>query len=320
MLRVIKRYNFPLKASSAKDSAPVPGSSISMSSYPGMVWSMDDFYTVSSGLLVTETSISNFNQELWSKVSPKNSLYTGIRAMVANRLANDGRQWTKLFTLFNSGTYNNQWMILNYGVFEPGKPLREGLLWILEQLPGLMVSKDVTADLNKNGYWASYNIPYFDDIFQLSGASKMQSKFGDYYSHDSCPRAKIFARDQSKVHDIDSMMQLMRYNDYQHDPLSRCNCTPPYSAINAISARSELNPEDGKYPFPALGHREMGATDMKLTTLDLFLLQQFVAIAGPTYDPLPPFQWSKSSLNNRPHFGMPDKYEFEPIIHQWKWL
>ena len=47
----------------------------------------------------------------------------------------------------------------------------------------------------------------------------------------------------------------MRYNDFRRDPLSRCNCTPPYSAENAISARNDLNPKGGKYPFPALGHR-----------------------------------------------------------------
>lgn len=55
-----------------------------------------------------------------------------------------------------------------------------------------------------------------------------------------------------------------RYNDYTKDPLSRCNCTPPYSAENAISARCDLNPVNGTYPFAALGHRQHGATDMKV--------------------------------------------------------
>lgn len=55
-----------------------------------------------------------------------------------------------------------------------------------------------------------------------------------------------------------------RYNDYTHDPLSRCNCTPPYSGENAISARSDLNPANGTYPFSALGHRSHGGMDMKV--------------------------------------------------------
>ena len=57
-----------------------------------------------------------------------------------------------------------------------------------------------------------------------------------------------------------------RYNNFQHDPLSQCNCTPPYSGENSISARSDLNPSDGTYPFSALGHRRHGGTDNKVFT------------------------------------------------------
>lgn len=55
-----------------------------------------------------------------------------------------------------------------------------------------------------------------------------------------------------------------RYNDFQHDPLSKCACSPPYSGENGISARSDLNPANGTYPFGALGHRSHGGTDMKV--------------------------------------------------------
>ncbi len=43
-----------------------------------------------------------------------------------------------------------------------------------------------------------------------------------------------------------------------------CNCTPPYSGENAISARSDLNPSNGIYPFNALSHRMHGGTDNKV--------------------------------------------------------
>ena len=58
---------------------------------------------------------------------------------------------------------------------------------------------------------------------------------------------------------------LCRYNDFQHDPLAKCNCTPPYSGENGISARSDLNPANGTYPFSALGHRSHGGTDNKVS-------------------------------------------------------
>ena len=50
-------------------------------------------------------------------------------------------------------------------------------------------------------------------------------------------------------------MSSSRYNDYTRDPLSACACSPPYSAENAISARCDLNPAAGTYPFSSLGHR-----------------------------------------------------------------
>ena len=49
------------------------------------------------------------------------------------------------------------------------------------------------------------------------------------------------------------MIKLMRYNDFKHDPLSKCDCSPPFSGENAISARNDLNPKSGTYPFGALG-------------------------------------------------------------------
>lgn len=74
MLRIIKRYNLAYKTSAKAGSPPVPAAEISFSSYPGMLHSMDDWYILSSGLLVTETTIENYNKDLWAKVKPTNSV------------------------------------------------------------------------------------------------------------------------------------------------------------------------------------------------------------------------------------------------------
>ena len=58
-----------------------------------------------------------------------------------------------------------------------------------------------------------------------------------------------------------------RYNDFQHDELSKCNCTPPYSACLAIAARADLNDVNGTYPDYELGFGCGGATDAKVNTL-----------------------------------------------------
>lgn len=56
-----------------------------------------------------------------------------------------------------------------------------------------------------------------------------------------------------------------RYNDFLHDPLSLCKaCSPQANAENAISARSDLNPANGSYPFQALHQRSHGGIDVKV--------------------------------------------------------
>lgn len=148
----------------------------------------------------------------------------------------------------------------------------------------------------------------------MSGGPENVKKYGDWFSYDGSPRAKIFKQDQDKVVDLKSMIKLMRYNDFTNDPLSKCNCTPPYSAENAISARSDLNPASGTYPFQALGHRSHGGTDMKLTNREMFQNLEFVAVSGPTYDQQPPFDWTKADFSKDcPHNGHPDVFKFNPV-------
>jgi len=317
MLRLVKKYSLPYKKS-LRSSSTVPGHTMSFSGYPGVIYSGDDFTIASSGLTILETTIGNSNRDLWKHLKPQ-SVLEGIRSTVANRLATDGRSWTKWFSKHNSGTYNNQWMVVDYNKFNPGEPkLQKDLLWILEQIPGYIQLGDMTKVLEEQNYWPSYNTPYFKDVFNMSGDFNLMKQYGDWFSYENTPRAKIFKRDAPKVNDIASMIKLMRYNDYTKDPLSGCDCSPPYSAENAISARNDLNPRNGTYPFPALSHRSHGGTDMKLTSFYLAREYKMVAQGGPTWDSLPPFRWSEQDFKDTPHVGQPDLWQFKPLVVTWK--
>lgn len=318
MLRLIKKYTLPYKIS-ADSNETVPGHTMSFSGYPGVIYSGDDFTIASSGLTILETTIGNSNPDLWTKIKPQTML-EGIRSTVANRLATDGKSWTDIFAKHNSGTYNNQWMVVNYNLFKPGSPeLSSNLLWVLEQIPGYTRAADLTKVVSEQGYWPSYNSPYFKDVFNMSGNYKLIKEYGDWFSYENTPRAKIFKRDAVKVTDISSMIQLMRYNNFTRDPLSVCEaCSPPYSAENAISARNDLNPRNGTYPFPALSHRSHGATDMKLTSFSMAKEFALIAQGGPTFDPLPPFRWSEQDFKDTPHVGHPDLWQFKPVKVTWQ--
>lgn len=46
----------------------------------------------------------------------------------------------------------------------------------------------------------------------LSGYRDMWEEYGEDFSYDLCPRAKIFRRDQAGVEDLDSLKHIMRFN------------------------------------------------------------------------------------------------------------
>lgn len=318
MLRILKRYNFAYRRSPTEKSV-IPGRIQAFSSYPGSIFSGDDFYILSSGLVTMETTIGNSNDDLWKFVKPQDVVMEWLRNIIANRLAENGRDWADIFSRYNSGTYNNQWMIVDYKLFVPGEgQMKQGLFTVLEQIPGMIVTADKTEELLKTGYWASYNIPYFEEVFNASGGQELVQKYGSWFSFSENPRAQIFRRNQTLVTDIESMVRLMRYNNYKDDPLSRCNeCDPVQNGENTISARSDLNPANGTYPFGALRQRSHGGTDMKMTSYEMVKNFEMLAVSGPAWDQVPVFQWSTSPYNKLLHMGHPDRWDFPTVHVKW---
>lgn len=53
------------------------------------------------------------------------------------------------------------------------------LLYVIEQMPGYIRAQDQTDLLLREGYWASYNRPFYPEIFNISGHDKLVKKYGD---------------------------------------------------------------------------------------------------------------------------------------------
>ena len=158
MTRIFKHYNFAL------NQAAVAGRQMSFSSYPAYLSSLDDWYAVwSSGLAVLETTNNVFNKTLYQAVAPQ-SLFAWHRVRLANLLAHSPPEWAAVFSQYNSGTYNNQYPVINVGAFTPGKALPPDLLWVVEQVPGLVVAGGAT-ELLALGHFPSYHVPYWRGAF-----------------------------------------------------------------------------------------------------------------------------------------------------------
>ncbi|XP_020608826.1 phospholipase B-like 1 [Orbicella faveolata] len=287
-MRIYKHYYFNLND-------PSTGSKrMSFSSYAGYLVSLDDFYIMDSDLIMVQTTNNVFNNSLLKYVTPQ-SLLAWHRVRLANLMAHNGEEWADVYKQYNSGTYNNQYMVLDLKQVQLKKPLLKGALWVVEQIPGLVVSGDQTEILSE-GYWPSYNVPFYQEIYNLSGYPEFVKKHGLSYSYQLAPRAMIFRRDQGKVVDIKSMKHILRYNDYPHDPYSDKN---PY---NSICSRGDLLIPSDRSPD--------GCYDTKVTDYSRAKSLMSEAISGPTYQGLPVFCWSNFSFPNK-HVGLPDCYNFD---------
>lgn len=67
-----------------------------------MITSMDDFYILDSHMIVTETSNSILDPEVWKQVVPESAL-SWQRVLAANWLSDNGMEWAHWVKQHNSG-------------------------------------------------------------------------------------------------------------------------------------------------------------------------------------------------------------------------
>lgn len=305
MLLMYKSYNFNTSLVSTTANIVV------MSSYPAYVSSEDDFYLLSSGLQVMETTNSILNLTLYNLVQPQ-CLMSWIRAMVANRMAFSGREWARLIAQYESGTYNNQWIVIDQKLAHEAlkakaAELPDGVLWIAEQIPGYTESADVTSVLNSQGYFASYNIPFFPYIFAVSGYPQAVAQYGNVWSYDANPRANLFRQLAPTVTDnVTTVQQVVRYNEWQTNALQLgCPCF-------GIACRLDLAPAQQQNDWGGLcSPAAFGAVNGKLSSSEL--IKSFMAwiIAGPTTQGQPPFTWASQWNTTAAHAGQPVVFDFD---------
>ena len=297
MLVVWKQYDFQLSGEG------IVSSKIAFSSWPGLLSSEDDFYITGQGLLITETTNNVYNYQLYDLISPA-SLVAWVRATTANYMATDAKSWHELFKKYNSGTYNNQWVVTDTNLFKTNMTvLAPNTILVGSQLPGYYEFSDVTDFYNRNGYWASYNVPYFETAKRLSGYKTMQSLYGNLFSWEDTPRAKIIRERQGRVTSMTLLQQFMRNNNWTHDPLSL------HCPMNQIASRADLSPAGD----PLCLRAAFGSVNVKITSTALS--KRFAAnlIVGPTTESTPVFSWTPEFMRTfpTPHYGQAQTYNFD---------
>lgn len=299
---------------------------VSFASYPGYLESLDDFYMMSSGLGMVQTSNGVPNNTLLDLITP-HSLLAWQRVRVASLLATSGASWYGAFRTAASGTYVNQYMVVDFNRFTPGAPLREGTLWVVEEIPGLVAGADQTPTLAR-GYWPSYNVPFYAEVYRRSGyAAAFDGEEGSAAVASSAggpaagpaydgggaeytigaPRAKLMRELHGRVVDRASFETFMRYANYSDPYATYADGSVDYGA--AICMRGDL--EDG-------GRGKAGGCyDSKVTSargagwsareLQARIVNGPSSTASMSGSVLPPFAWR---ANDSSHVGLPQTFDF----------
>jgi len=247
--------------------------------------------------------VSMLSDEAFDKLDDNGtSVPDYMRIMIANRLARTGAEWVGSMTKSATGTYNSQWMVVDYKLFEPGRSLKNGTLWVLEQAPGVSHSQDATRRLQETGFWASENRGFFADERAVDGETDAEDMHGDLFSASRNPRANIFAKTAPGVASLADMRAEMRRNHWPHEVDGGPGNTPDH----AIAARGDLS-KDGPAPN--------GGVDSKVTSACLVRALAADAINGPTHEGLPAFHWLDTATGrdlypDYPHDGLPDLWNF----------
>ena len=296
-------------------------------SYAGMISSTDDFYLLSSGLAIMETTLNVIDNDAYEEVA--NNKYMPVswmRAMVANRLSTTAEEWVATFNKKSSETYSCTWMVLDMNKVKESvgqDNLAKGSLVVLETLPGFHKSEDMSAHISSTTYFASYNIPYFCETrkygkYTQAGENRPdcgipQGSFCNaeecrcFYSYDSSGRGCQSRNMHDSITNVETMKIFMRHNDF----LGSSSCD--HGGEAQISGRYDVNPTCSSY------HLYNGAIDAKVSSFATmngvdnqpgWSLAAYV-INGPTSsEGQTPFEWGSVSQASHPHYGMPDKWDF----------
>eukprot|EP01135_Chromosphaera_perkinsii_P010365 Nk52_evm37s2118 gene=Nk52_evmTU37s2118 len=298
MNRIYKHYNFELKHNSVKSRK------MSFSSYPGCIVSIDDFYLLGdTDMVMLQTTNSVFDKSVFSKITPR-GLLSYHRVGAANRLSDNGKTWAKLVSEHNAGAYPNQYMIVDLKLFTPGDIIKDNTLWVVELVPGFVESADASQIL-EYGYWGSWNAPFFEKVYNVSGYPDMVKRLGLDSSYQLAPRAKILRRDQNKIVDLESMKTYIRSNHYETEPFSKGDPT------KTVCARGDLSSKKAS---------AYGCLDGKVTSSSMARQMKSYAVSGPTTSggTLPIFSYSKQFPSYR-RDGQPDEFDFGWQVMEPNW-
>jgi hypothetical protein len=315
MIRQMKTYVF------------AGGRNVSMSGYPGVICSFDDFVLNGHGIFVTSTSLLNYNDT--NMASHKLLAVPGMfGTMISSYLAETPTQWAQLYATDDAGSYSAMFMITDmraaYTAQLSNTTLPAGTFIVLEAVPTSAYHEDMTAKLVQDGTWFSFDIAYFNITRQLTGLDNTY-EYG-ILDYSTSEYVRVPRRDMHFVTNATTMFYAMRHNNWPHDPAQTTpKCTVHPCAMNisrtplfGAAPRGDLTPNDLEdFDFPTAAE---GAVDAKVTSTSMLVADlhrpMFILQNGPTFVQQKPFSFDayfdKYPAQRHSFRDLPDTWNFPP--------
>lgn len=301
LLRTLKKVDYAFEG----DDTVIGMKAIKMkySSYPGVIFSGDEFYTINHRIAITQTSLSIINYfQFKNAINTNTYIPEFMRIMMINYMSDTGKEWVDNYmNLFNyNHIYEAQWIVIDYNNL--GINASEGVMYIVEEVPNSVKYIDYTSELFNRGYYGSFNVPFFKgDHADIAGWYSFNEV--DFYSREFNPRQYILSKLQSSIRNLRDFKKVLMYNGYG-------------------TVRSDI-PNDPSYKDPSNGWasregKEDGSIDFKIINNELMANDAIWVYSGPVYQGNPhfkPYNISKASKKLREHsLGMPTLWNFKSYM------
>lgn len=222
-----------------------------------------------------------------------------VRTMAANRLATDGRTWSRILLLQDGNENARQWITL-----EP----RSQVVELIEQMSGITRVVDISEEFAATGALCRTGKASLHEIKITIGENN-----ADDEDDDDVARGKLVTRLQKNVTTMESFRRLLRGYSHEDGTAIITTVTEDEDQTARILAyRGDLEKNDSASPF--------GVIDAKIVLADVNGVESFEAASGPsTMGFRKPFRWSKT-FSNVSHIGHPDVFEFDNVFPLWVWV
>jgi hypothetical protein len=300
---------------------------ITYSSYPGVLFSGDDFYELSSGVAILQTTLNVLNKFLYKDMlKVEDYIPEFMRLMIVNLISNSGKEWVDNYKSYQNHMYITQWIVIDYKVLDKVQPLLsqfgnkrynnnlratsgnvENMVFLVEEVPGSIMSSDISTEFINETYFGSFNLAYFPKHMQILG---LKDFIGiDFTDVTYNPRFYILKHLQGGIKNTEDFAQVLQYNGYRDNDMHRLFTDDPSykDPGNGISSRDDLVPDGGDFH---------GGIDFKIVNSDLMKSMNIYAYGGPSKSNpnTPPFDFKViTDFHKDYHIGIPKVWNFSPF-------